>query len=57
MPTLVDPPVTPLSSIEELRAWLEECERQVRLAPDDEGWRVALENARQMLELAEADQR
>jgi hypothetical protein len=51
--TLVDPRVTPHSDLPDLRAWVAECERQVRAHPDDEGWARALEEARAWLAQAE----
>lgn len=57
MYTLVDPPVTPYSSLGELRAWVAECEAQARANPDDDGWAQALEQARTWLALAEAENR
>lgn len=53
--TLVDPPVTPYSSIEELRAWVAECERRVRDDPPDAGWVAALDQARAWLDAAQTE--
>jgi hypothetical protein len=51
--TLVDPPVTPHASIDDLRAWVAECERRAQANPDDDGWTRALEQARAWLAQAE----
>ncbi|GMV55037.1 MAG: hypothetical protein AMXMBFR6_08420 [Betaproteobacteria bacterium] len=53
--TLVDPPVTPYSSLAEIRAWLDTCRTRAAAQPDDEGWRAAVESAMHMLASAEGD--
>lgn len=55
MARLIDPPVTPYSPIEDLRAWVVQLEEMLRDADDDDRRHIelSLEDARRWVQLSE----
>lgn len=48
---IVDPPITPYSSVDSIKVWIKECEEELAKNPDNEQWLDALSDARRILAL------